>query len=57
MKKLVANISSIVSVRDDMCINSCHMFTGPFAQLDTCSVCSEPQYDPVQFGLTGKRTP
>ena len=57
MKKLVANISGVVSVRDDMCINSCHAFTGPFVQLDTCSVCSEPRYDPVQSGLTGEKVP
>ncbi|KIJ91550.1 hypothetical protein K443DRAFT_34680, partial [Laccaria amethystina LaAM-08-1] len=52
VKKLVADISSVVSVRDDMCINSCHAFTGPFAQLDACS-----RYDPVQFALTGKKIP
>ncbi|KIK09994.1 hypothetical protein K443DRAFT_35590, partial [Laccaria amethystina LaAM-08-1] len=57
IKKLVADISGIVSVRDDMCINSCHAFTGPFVQLNACSVCSEPQYDPVQFVLTGKKIP
>jgi len=57
MKKLVADISGVVSIRDDMCMNLCHVFTGPFAQLDACSICSEPQYDPVQFGLTGKKVP
>jgi hypothetical protein len=57
IKKLVADISGVVSVRDDMCINSCHAFTGPFVQLNACSVCSEPQYDPVQFVLTGKKIP
>lgn len=55
VKKLVAEISGVVSIRDDMCINSCHAFTGPFALLDACSICSEPRYDPVQFGLTGKK--
>ena len=57
VKKLVADISGVVSVKDDMCINSCHAFTGPFALLDACSICSEPRYDPVQFGLTGKKVP
>jgi hypothetical protein len=39
-----------------MCINSCHAFTGPFAHLDTCSICGEPQYDPHQL-LFGKNVP
>jgi hypothetical protein len=55
--KLVANISGVVSIRDDMCINSCHAFTGPFALLEACSICSEPRYDAVQLGLTGKKVP
>lgn len=57
VKKLVAEISGVVSVKDDMCINSCHAFTGPFALLDSCSICAEPRYDPIQFGLTGKKVP
>jgi hypothetical protein len=57
VNKLVANISGVVSIKDDMCINSCHAFTGPFAELEACSICSEPRYDAVQFGLTGKKVP
>jgi len=51
VKKLVSDISGVVSVSDDMCINSCHAFTGPFAYLDTCSICRAPQYDPHQLLL------
>ena len=57
VKKLVANISGVVAVMDDMCINSCHAFTGPFAELKACSICAEPHYDPVQQGCTGKQVP
>ena len=57
VKKLVANISGVVSVRDDMCINSCHAFTGPFSELEVCSICSESRYDIVQLELTGKKIP
>jgi len=57
VNKLVANISGVVSIKDDMCINLCHAFTGPFAELEACSICSEPRYDAVQFGLTGKKVP
>ena len=57
VKKLVANISGVVSIEDDMCINSCHAFTGPFSELEACSICSELRYDAVQFRLTGKKVP
>ncbi|KAG6859743.1 hypothetical protein C0995_004597 [Termitomyces sp. Mi166 len=42
VKQLVAKISGIVPVMDDMCINSCHAFTDPYANLDACSICKEP---------------
>ena len=57
VKKLIANITGVVAVMDDMCINSCHAFTGPFAELEACSICAEPRYDPVQQGCTGKQVP
>ena len=56
VKKLVSDISGVVSVSDDMCINSCHAFTGPFAHLDSCSICGELRYDPHQL-LLGKKVP
>jgi hypothetical protein len=49
-KKIVADISGVVSVEDDMCINSCHAFTGPFADLDACIICSEPRHTPNTTG-------
>lgn len=57
VKRLVAKISGVVSVPDDMCINSCHAFTGPFAKRDTCYYCSEPRYNPIVFEKTGKQVP
>ena len=45
VKKLVAKITGVVAVYDDMCINSCHAFTGPFTQLESCSICGEARYD------------
>jgi hypothetical protein len=39
--KLVAKITGVVAVYDDMCINSCHAFTGPFAQFESYSMCGE----------------
>ena len=57
VKKLIADITGVVAVMDDMCINSCHAFTGPFAELEACSICSEPRYDPIQRECTGKNIP
>jgi len=57
VKNLVANISGVVSVSDDMCINSCHAFTGPFADLQACHYCSEPRYNPDELAKSGKLLP
>lgn len=43
-KKAVETISSVVSVVDDMCINSCQAFTGPLAKNTTCLICGETHY-------------
>ena len=42
---------------NDMCINSCHAFTGPFTDLDACSICSEPRYTTISSGRTQKNVP
>jgi hypothetical protein len=57
IKNLVAKITGVCAVYDDMCINGCHAFTGPFAGLQSCHVCSEPRYDPDKFASSGKEVP
>jgi len=54
VKKLVAEISGVVSVLDDMCINSCTAFVGPFADATECPVCQEPRY---KVQKSGKKVP
>jgi len=56
-KKLVSDISGVVSVADDMCINSCHAFTGPFTDLYAWSICFEPRYTTISSGCTEKNIP
>lgn len=56
-KKLVSDISGVVCINDDMCINSCHAFTGPFEGLDTCTICSEPRYTEIPAGRQQKKVP
>ena len=57
VKKLVAELTGVIAVYDDMCINSCHAFTGPFSELHSCSICGEARYDVTQSMLTGKDVP
>jgi hypothetical protein len=44
MKRRVEQISGVVPITHDMCINSCAAYTGPFSTLDKCPICSEPRY-------------
>ncbi len=55
VKKLVAEISGVVAVYDDMCINSCHVFTGPFSQLESCNICGEARYDATNLVSTARK--
>ena len=53
IKRRVKNLTGIIPLYDDMCINSCMAFTGPFKDLDTCLKCPEPRYDPVILQSSG----
>ena len=48
--RLIADLTGIMSVVHDMCINSCIAYTGPFSELEACPVCSEFRYE-----LSGSR--
>jgi hypothetical protein len=45
IKKYVAELSGVCSIADDMCINSCIAYTGPFKDLQTCPDCGEHRFD------------
>ena len=45
----MADLSKIEPIVNDMCVESCIAFTGPFSKLESCPKCSEPKYD--QFCL------
>ena len=47
IKRRVKDLTGIIPIYDDLCINSCMAFTGPYQDLDTCLECSQPRYDPV----------
>lgn len=46
VKALVADITGVTSIADDMCINSCTAFTGPYEDAIRCPQCAEPRFDP-----------
>ncbi|KAL1937343.1 hypothetical protein VTO73DRAFT_13804 [Trametes versicolor] len=46
IKRRIASVTGISTIRTAMCINSCVVFTGPFAELADCPTCREPRYDP-----------
>jgi hypothetical protein len=56
VKQLVSDLTGIESLVRDMCVNSCLAYTGPFSELDTCPICSEPRYDQHRLS-EGKRIP
>ena len=45
VKQLVAELSGVVPILTDMCINSCIGYTGPFVDLECCPMCSQDRYD------------
>lgn len=44
IKRRVQQISGIVPITHDMCVDSCAAFTGPFGDLTECPLCAEPRY-------------
>ena len=55
VKRAVQNLSGIVALEDDMCVNTCVAFTGPYAGLENCpaEACSEPRYDQDKYQASG----
>jgi len=46
---VIAQMSDIMPLIHDMCINSCLVYTGPFATLKTCPTCGESWYDQIML--------
>ncbi|EIW62750.1 uncharacterized protein TRAVEDRAFT_34095 [Trametes versicolor FP-101664 SS1] len=56
VKKEIEKMSGVVGQIDEMCINSCIGFTGPFAAHNHCHKCGQPRYCPVKLAA-GKKVP
>ncbi|KAF9642967.1 hypothetical protein BDM02DRAFT_3104994 [Thelephora ganbajun] len=53
IKRRVKDLTGIVPIYDNMCINSCMAFTGPYKDLDACLECLEPRHDPAVLRSSG----
>ncbi|CDO76955.1 hypothetical protein BN946_scf184685.g1, partial [Trametes cinnabarina] len=51
VKRRVEMLTGIVPIINDMCIDSCVGFTGPYANLDKCPKCRQPRYDEIKAGM------
>ncbi|KAG1737226.1 hypothetical protein EDB19DRAFT_1637220, partial [Suillus lakei] len=49
VKKMIVDPTSVKSIIDHRCINSCGAFIGLWADLDACPTCGEPHYDQKQL--------
>ena len=47
IKRRIVEITGVESIEHDMCVKSCLAYTGPFAELNACLECGEPQCDPI----------
>jgi hypothetical protein len=48
----VADLSSVVPLTHDMCMNTCIVYTGQFSHLKSCPYCKESHYDPIQLAAS-----
>jgi hypothetical protein len=56
IKRRVAQLSGIVPVIHDMCINTCVAYVGPYRDLEICPQCGEARYDPIKLAASSNKT-
>lgn len=52
VKKAIGDLTGVYSMLNDMCIETCIAYTGPYADRDTCPHCGAPRYDPQKLAET-----
>ncbi|EKM56826.1 uncharacterized protein PHACADRAFT_194408 [Phanerochaete carnosa HHB-10118-sp] len=57
VKRHVEELSGILPVYHNMCINSCIGFIGLFKDLELCSMCSRSCYNKAELKRSGKKIP
>ena len=53
VKRKVSDLSGVVTLKHDMCVDSHVAFTGPFAHLENCPRCSQSRYDEAKLAKSG----
>jgi hypothetical protein len=53
IQKLVSEMSGTTEIINDMCVNTCIAYTGPFKDLEACHKCSEPRFDQKVLSESG----
>ncbi|GJE88558.1 hypothetical protein PsYK624_046410 [Phanerochaete sordida] len=54
-KRCAEDLSGVSAIHEDMCVNTCIAFTGPFRDLDKCPECGEDRFE-LRFTSTNSRT-
>ena len=49
VKKQMGKLAGIHPMMNNMCINTCMVYTGSFSDIDTCPHCGKSQYDQRVF--------
>ncbi|KAG1824881.1 uncharacterized protein BJ212DRAFT_1476169 [Suillus subaureus] len=49
VKKLITQYTGVESIEHDMCPKSCLAFTGPYADLDQCPLCTMSRWDQAKL--------
>ena len=55
IKHHVTDLSSVVPLAHDMCMNTCIAYTGQFSHLESCPYCEESHYDPIQLAASNRK--
>ena len=48
-KRFMKDLTGVVPLIHDMCIDTCVAYTGPYRDLEECPLCKVPRYNPVVF--------
>lgn len=57
IKKLLTELTGITAIHDDMCIEGCLAYTGPFEELTQCPKCGTSRYCPNPNARKKKQAP
>jgi len=53
VKRRVSDLSGVVTLKHDMCVDSHVAFTGPYAHLEKCPRCGQSRYDEAKLAKSG----